>query len=191
MNLTMSEIETRAAIDLDELSTFREINSGDAEVYIDTETGGIYFCYDGMIAGPEGEIEEDEVNFEDERYTLVEPSWSSEGFEQMEQFIEAMPEGRAKDRLSDAIRQKKPFRKFKDALYDYPDVQKTWYAYERYSELYQAANWLKIEGIKLPVYCKDGDETLGPSESRQFKALMLDKVVEIEEKMAKGQFIKA
>src|SRR5437762_1507603 len=55
---------------------------------------------------------------------------SHERFRWMESFIETVHSIAAQSALRGALRQKKPFRSFKDALMEYPAVRQQWFQFE-------------------------------------------------------------
>ena len=85
----------------------------------------------GEIISPDSD---DAVNNEDledsERYFPIEPITSHDSFEIMQNFAEELDSDEIRDYLFDALSKKKPFRKFKDALIDYPDIEKNFYEYK-------------------------------------------------------------
>lgn len=91
--------------------------------YIDLQTGD--------IVSPDLE---DDVSYEDvedeERYFCIEPVDSHEGYEIMEDFVGTIELEEIRDRLSEVLDRPKPFRNFKEALYDYTEIQKGFYEYK-------------------------------------------------------------
>gem|GEM_PF-894325 len=59
------------------------------------------------------------------RFFRVPRSESHDGYRDMEDFIDGLPNARVQERLSDAIRGRGPFRRFKDVLLDYPTERNT------------------------------------------------------------------
>lgn len=88
---------------------------------------------------------EDEFEVDEENYYSI-PDWSSDdGFELMQSFTESLRSPEAKSRLRRAVTAGRGvFRKFKQVLSDYPEVEKLWFAYknkmmgERISEWYNS-----------------------------------------------------
>lgn len=77
---------------------------------------------------------DDDITYEDveneERYFCVEPITSDEGYEIMQDFVASVESDEIRDHLIDALERKKPFRNFKDAITEYPDIETTFYAYK-------------------------------------------------------------
>jgi hypothetical protein len=55
---------------------------------------------------------------------FIEPIESNESFKIMEDFTSGLPDDIINNKLSTALSKRKPFRHFKDELYDFPEVQK-------------------------------------------------------------------
>lgn len=104
-----------------------ENHSFEIQYYLDLETGNIKMkSEDNFI---EDEIEEEEIENNPERYHYINPIDSSKSYEIMEDFIYSLEDKKIKDDLLDSINRKKPFRSFKDRLYNYPEIQERWYIF--------------------------------------------------------------
>jgi hypothetical protein len=55
---------------------------------------------------------------------------SSDGYQLMQQFAVEEASSDATERLQEALRMRKPFRRFKDALSAFPDDQRRWFEFE-------------------------------------------------------------
>jgi len=120
--------------------TFRfEMLEGGA--YLDTETGNILFTGDGADEVPEN-MEEDP------RYLWIEPIASHESYRIMEDFIATVDDPGASARLVHAIEGTKPFRRFKDALHDFPSLRDAWFAFENAAHIRFAESWCEENGIE-------------------------------------------
>lgn len=108
--------------------------------YLDTETGNILLVGDGADEVPEN-IEEDS------RYLWIEPIDSHESYRIMEDFIATVDDPSAAARLSQAIEGAKPFRRFKDALHDFPLLREAWFAFENAAHIRFAETWCEENGI--------------------------------------------
>jgi len=99
--------------------------SYDSAHYLDTETGEVILISDGM--------DEDLIppDFEDNpRYQRIEPIESREAFCIMEDFVETVQDAAMAARLATALERPKPFRRFKDVLFDAPALREAWFAFE-------------------------------------------------------------
>lgn len=70
-----------------------------------------------------------------------------DGFRIMEEFVATLEEGEASRSLTRALRMRKPFRCFKDALLDFGDVRDQWFAFHNSWVEELARKFLKDEGI--------------------------------------------
>ena len=117
--------------------------------YLDTKTGDIIPLSEDSDCIEEEEdrdkIESDESN----RFIYIEPIGSSESYRIMEDFIYQISNNEIKMKLSQAINRSKPFRRFKDQLSEYPDIEEKWFEYNDSRMKEYALEWLKNNGIKI------------------------------------------
>lgn len=116
--------------------------------YLDRETGAVLLDHEDS-----DDLSEDFGD--DPRYLYIEPFESSRSYEVMQDFVESVPESRAAEALQRALDGRKPFRHFKDALLDYPDLREQWFQYEREAQLRMAMRWLDDHDIE-PVWRRTG-----------------------------------
>ncbi len=83
------------------------------------------------------------------RFISVEPDNPREDYRDMERFIQRVENDRLRERLWDAIQGRGAFRRFKDLLYRYPDVQERWFAFKADRIEQRILDWLKYRGIEL------------------------------------------
>jgi hypothetical protein len=67
----------------------------------------------------------------------------------MEKFAQSLPDSVMKERLFRALQRRKPFRGFKDALFDDEAVRQQWFAFERVAETQAAERWLASVGMEF------------------------------------------
>jgi hypothetical protein len=132
-------------VDLDDLATAVEWD-GEAEWFLDLETGRTIMCFDGS-EDLEG-LDLEDIHAADERYVPVPQIGSHEGFEIMRDFIEALPESPARTALERALQRRKPFRSFKDALFDFPRERDAWFAFHEAAIRQLVVEWLAEEGVR-------------------------------------------
>ncbi|MDY6954771.1 MAG: UPF0158 family protein [Thermodesulfobacteriota bacterium] len=109
---------------LDPILYFMEDSSGFASLhYLD--------LLKGEVVSPEIDdtISHEDVEDED-RYFPIAPITSDEGYEIMQDFAALEQSDEVRGHLISALEGKKPFRRFKDALADYPDTEEKFYAYK-------------------------------------------------------------
>lgn len=127
---------------LDLFGDHNEFGSG----YIDRQTGEILMVFEDYDE-PEQEEIIDKLNEDPDRYLMVEPISSREGFRIMEEFVESLPEGGDRYLLTKALSWKKPFSNFKNALADMGTLRKQWFAFQDKELRRLAAAWLEREKL--------------------------------------------
>lgn len=96
-----------------------------------------------------GQDELDQDAIEPDRYVSIEQIPSHEAFQFMEDFVEALPDSRAAEQLVRALRGNKPFRRFKDALLDFPLERERWFEYESKQRREYIKQWAQDEGVEI------------------------------------------
>jgi hypothetical protein len=91
-----------------------------------------------------------------DRYLDIPKQDSREGFMDMEEFIETVADTRLRDRLWGALRQRRPFRRFKDTLAFSNTETDRWYAFQRDRLRERMERWLRSEGISVTFVTFDG-----------------------------------
>ncbi|WP_371370075.1 UPF0158 family protein [Pseudomonas sp. QL9] len=132
-------------VDIDDLVLV--LDSNGMEFHLDLETGEIRLRPEDYL----DEEFEQLLERQPQRFLYIEPVSSRDGFRIMEDFVrEKVDDPRASDSLVRALEDRKPFRSFKDRLFDYPEIREEWFRYhdERLRQL--ALEWLAEEGIGLP-----------------------------------------
>ena len=81
------------------------------------------------------------------RYLEIPPTESRDRYQDMEDFIATVQDGHKRDRLFDAIRGRGAFRRFRDVVGRYPDIEERWYQFKRARAAHRALEWLESEGI--------------------------------------------
>lgn len=150
----------RIHISLDELANALEDHCFFTHYYLDRETGEIIIQSENDLSEREeivGEIESPFPVYDDgERYIPIEPMESRRGLDIMESFAESVEDGETRRRLLGALSRKKPFRSFKDVLYDYPDLGERWRATNRVIINTIAEEWLKYNRIDIELIPSGG-----------------------------------
>ncbi len=111
------------AVDLGEIATALEDQSYEGGWWIDAETGEVWYW--------RGE-EDDDPEFDPDRRDdarPIEPLPSSEGYGDMEDFIARVADRRAADLLERAIAGRGAFRRFKDTLFEFPELREGWFRF--------------------------------------------------------------
>jgi len=83
------------------------------------------------------------------RYVSIEQIPSHEAFQVMADFIDEVNNERACDAMSRALAGHKPFRRFKDALNDFPKERERWFEYEAKRRRDYIEEWAHEQGVEL------------------------------------------
>jgi hypothetical protein len=125
---------------------------GHMTFYLDLETGEIQFVSDDM------EIDDEQIpnwlraiKENPKRFYEVPPIPSSLSFDFMKSFAEDEVSGNVQEILLEALSGKRPFRRFKDALFEFPEVEKAWYVYERVWRCWHMKRWLHVESLNAEL----------------------------------------
>jgi hypothetical protein len=130
-----------AKIDLASLSEALEDHSDETAWWFDPATGEVEPWSVGLSSG------EDEVAPEDRGQVRIEPLPSSDGYGDMEEFIELVGDRRARQLLRRAIEGRGAFRRFKDALLEYPELRTAWFAFHDVRGERRTLQWLADQGF--------------------------------------------
>lgn len=150
-------------MDLEEISIIMDTNRWEHEAYLDTQTGKIIYIpvelnedniyEEEYISGlPEWEremVEDVKAIYEDEenRYVIIPERSSSEAYENMVRFTKTLDDPDISDKLFDALDRRGAFRRFKDVLRRYPDIDEQWYKFKEKIEKQEVRKWLWRIGI--------------------------------------------
>jgi hypothetical protein len=92
------------------------------------------------------EIDDDETG----RYILFPIRMGSrDGYADMELFIDIIQDQDIQNLAYQAIRGPKPFRRFKEVIQNYSDLEKQWYTWKDDRSRNRALEWLEEEGLVL------------------------------------------
>lgn len=151
----------KLAIDLDELVFQATWNHAECAplCVLDTHTGQLIIIEGELCAALEdGEdpIDWDPEEIEQAREVLRDPSRyeslpeleSQESFGFMEDFVREKAQGKAREALIEALERGKPFRRFKNALTEFPSVREEWFAYEAKRQRAWMRRWLASLGLE-------------------------------------------
>ncbi|HVT10929.1 MAG TPA: UPF0158 family protein [Fimbriimonadaceae bacterium] len=142
-------------IDLSELQCAMNDHSGVGEYFLDLETGEVIPKIDDFWGEEEGGEEEDPdkaaMEENPERFLLIDSLPSSQSFAIMEHFVWQLPEAEAKYKLGLALTKRKPFRTFKDALFEFPALREMWFDFELEEFARIAREWLSDNGVEAEL----------------------------------------
>jgi Uncharacterised protein family (UPF0158)/Nucleotidyltransferase domain len=114
-----------------ETSWWFDPETGDSEPYVDPDSVG---------------FDEDE-HPEEQGLIHIEPIPSRRAYGDMEDFIGRVRDPRTRDLLERAIAGRGAFRRFKDALFELPDLRTAWFAFHDARMERRAIEWLAGQGL--------------------------------------------
>jgi hypothetical protein len=82
-------------------------------------------------------------------FVSIEPIPSHETFQFLADFTDELPASVARDALEHALRGSRPFRRFKNALNDYPKERERWFEYEAKRRREYIEEWALDQGVEL------------------------------------------
>lgn len=125
---------------LDELIDIYLTSDPHQQAYYDLQQKEI--VYDGSeIETGEPGIDWDEEGSE-ERYRHIPTISSDEAYRLMEKFAASVEDESKSEKLFDSLDRPKPFRRFKDTLFDL-DLREQWYEFEHQYAKIQMEEWMK------------------------------------------------
>ena len=122
------------AVDLDALVDALEDHSDDHQWYVDPHSGEVLLWAD--------ELEDGGLHPEERGALVVEPVPSHEGYRDMQDFVCQVSNRRAADLLERAIEGRGAFRRFKDTLFEFPELRQAWFAFHDVRMRRRAVEWL-------------------------------------------------
>lgn len=108
--------------------------------FLDKETGELWLNNDGVDEVPD-DLEDNP------RYLPIEAMASHDAFQIMEDFVDELGDIPEAEALQAALNGRKPFRRFKDALLDYPELRDRWFAFEETRLNCLAQEWCEEQGL--------------------------------------------
>lgn len=113
--------------------------------YIDMKNNEIIFVNEAIDDDASEKLEE----LEDERYLYIPPRLPQHDFYIMEMFIYTIVDFDLAEKFHGVLEGKKPFRNFKDLLYDYPELKEQWFEYKHNTIKNETINWLCENDIEI------------------------------------------
>ncbi|MBM4273740.1 MAG: hypothetical protein FJ134_04645 [Deltaproteobacteria bacterium] len=138
---------TALTVRADELIMAFEDQGGTLRHFFDRQTGEV-------LTVLEDEMEEEDaerLEADPDRYLLIEPVPSWVGYEIMSDFVETLPDTKVRRELDRALQQRRPFRRFKDVLLNYPSVQEDWFRFHEQAFNKIILEWLDDHGVEVTL----------------------------------------
>lgn len=123
-------------VDLAELGAARDDRTPGTSWWIDPRTGGMQLVL---------ERDPDPVG-----WLRIPPTESDEGYRDMAEFVEGVQHRRAAELLDQAINGRGAFRRFKNTLFEFPEVRDQWYRFRDVRARRRAIDWLADQGLVDP-----------------------------------------
>jgi hypothetical protein len=130
------------SVDLDELCAALDDRTAGTSWWIDPATGAVRPQLDDVP----GSGAEDLVGWRRIRRTE-----SYESYRDMAEFVAAVHHRRAADLLDRAITGRGAFRRFKDTLFEFPELRDQWFRFRNARARRRAVHWLASEGLVDPA----------------------------------------
>ena len=127
------------AIDLDLICQGLEDHSPESSWWFDPRTGDVEPWLESSL------VEDDDP--ESRGLIWIEPIDSSESYGDLEDFISQVRDHRARDLLERAISGRGAFRRFKDTLFDFPELREAWFAFHDARMERRALEWLMAKEL--------------------------------------------
>ena len=130
-------------VDLAELAEALEDHSDFTEWWFHPATGEIEPWTDDM---PEA-VDPDLAHPEERGFVFIQPLDSSEGYRDLQDFTALVRDPRARDLLERAIEGRGAFRRFKDTLFEFPELRQAWFKFSDARMERRALEWLVYSGF--------------------------------------------
>jgi hypothetical protein len=139
------------AVDLEELADVLETSSREGPGRIDLATGQVHTPLELQYADDEYDDETDGGDADEaagDGWLWIEPEGSGPGYRDMERFAATVAEPAVAPILSVALDGKGAFRRFKNTLTRWPDIEDDWYRYSDERRRGRARAWLTDQGYR-------------------------------------------
>jgi hypothetical protein len=130
-----------SGLDLDEIATALDDHTDFGRWWIDGDTGEVWY----WSLDADGDDDYDPDGRPNAR--PIDPLPSQFGYADMEDFIDRVPERRAADLLGRAITGRGAFRRFKDTLFEFPELREAWLRFRDSRARCRAIEFLVDEGL--------------------------------------------
>lgn len=125
-------------IDLSDLCSALEDHSYESRWYLDRTTGELVTVF---------EFDERDERLDERDLMFIEPLPSHDAYEDLADFTARVSDPKAHDLLHRAIEGRGAFRRFKDTLFDFPELRKVWFEFHDARMRRRALQWLLEEKV--------------------------------------------
>jgi hypothetical protein len=137
-------------VDLADLALALEDHSGEHVWFLDTVTGEVAPRFGAVL-----ELRTEAEAAEDGRLVAVDPLPTSVGYHDIEEFVRRVRDARTREVLERAIGGQGAFRRFKDALLDYPRLRRSWFTFHDARGERRAIQWLAERWLIDPAAAEE------------------------------------
>ena len=144
-------------VDLPDLALALEDHSRDHKWWLDPRTGVVEPRFEARVGDEDATA----------GLVSIEPMPTAVGYADMEDFVARVRDPRAHHLLERAITGRGAFRRFKDALLEYPELRRAWFAFHDVRGERRAIQWLLERGLVDPAAAEtalEGRPEPGPGE---------------------------
>lgn len=167
-------------VDLEDIAMIMENQDRfETQYYLDTETGEVVAIPEELMSALDGgescdglpawELEllprAKEIYEGSQRYAEIPTRPSYEGYNLMVEFAEGVTDRKIRRELSIALDGKGAFRRFKNVLRDYPDVEKKWFELKAKRDKEAVKDWLESIGIEPHFTHPESEDVSGEQDS--------------------------
>jgi hypothetical protein len=147
----------RVPVNWDDLEMALTANPGEWSCYLDLRTGEVQMLpVDRLGADPDWPSEDEiDAGVDAGHLVHVEPLGSSVEYGWMAEFGATVGDARLRDRLEVALQGRGAFRRFKNALLDFPAERGRWFAFRAERLRAAAREWLAKQGIEPTIPPRD------------------------------------
>jgi hypothetical protein len=144
----------------------------ESNFYLDTETGETVIIPDEVITAleegesceglPSWEVEllpqAKEIDEGSDRYVEIPSRDSRDAYQQVVDFTQRVKDTRLKGKLESALGGRGSFHRFRDALKEYPEVEKEWFKFKADRDKEAVKEWLESIGIEMEGVKKESNQ---------------------------------
>ncbi|MCE0765911.1 UPF0158 family protein [Pseudonocardia kujensis] len=135
-----------AQVDLGELADALDDRTPEVQWWIDPRTGRILSTMPEVYTGEPDESED----LEAQGWVAIEQTDSREGYQDMADFTSGVQHRRAAELLDRALNGRGAFRRFKNTLFEFPEVRDQWFRFRDARARRRALTWLADAGLVDP-----------------------------------------
>lgn len=138
-------------LDLNALSHALEDSDPDREHFLDLESGSLWTFVFSEATDETREAYEN-ARSAPERWFRIPSRTPQQTFEEIEDFVEALPEGDVQEALFVALERRGAFRNFREALMEHQEIRQQWISLSRSKARERLTSFLRSMGLSHPEF---------------------------------------